>query len=70
MKKERKRIPQLARLQSLEESSTSLKHWNLRTKLQLSMPEKLKKKKPSAIPKINWNKNGKLNQCMGNTQKE
>ena len=36
----------------LKESSTSLKHWNLRTKLQLSMPEKLNRKQ-SSMPKIN-----------------
>ena len=27
-------------------------------------------KKQSAMPKINWNKAGKVNQCMDNTQKE
>ena len=48
--------------------STSLKHWNLRMKLWLSMPEKLDRKQ-GAMPKINWNKNVKINQCMGNTKK-
>ena len=48
--------------------STSLKHWNLKMKLWLSMPEKLDRKQ-GAMPKINWNKNGKINQCMGNTKK-
>ena len=33
--------PYLARLQCSEESSTSMKHWNLRLKLQMSMPEKV-----------------------------
>ena len=45
-----------------------MKHWNLRMKLWLSMPEKLDRKQ-GAMPKINWNKNGKINQCMGNTKK-
>ena len=44
--------PYLARLQCSEESSTSMKHWNLRLKLQMSMPEKVNRKQ-SAMPKIN-----------------
>ena len=27
-------------------------------------------KNQNAMPKINWNKNGKINQCMGNTLKK
>ena len=37
-------------------------------KLWLFMPERLDRKQ-GAMPKINWNKNGKINQCMGNTKK-
>ena len=36
--------------------------------LKLSMPEKLDRKQ-GAMPKINWNKSGKVNQFMGNTRK-
>ena len=37
-------------------------------KLWLFMPEMLDRKQ-GAMPKINWNKNGKINECMGNTRK-